>query len=896
MPALHRIAGGLRALFRRHHVDESLHEELHAYLAAAIEDRMRAGATREEATRAAHREMGSLAAIQEHTRDAGWESSLDAAWRDLRYAARTLRRAPLFAAVAIATLTVGIGANTAVFSVVNAIMLRPLPLEEPEDLVALAAAYGDTVDPAFSYSAFRQFAQDGRRFIDPVAASRADRVAITIDGLADAVSHKRVSGNYFTALGVRPELGRTLLPADELPPAGQPVAVISHAYWAGRMQRNPSIIGQRVRLNGTPLTIVGVLSPTFVSESAGEAPEIWTPLPVPASPPWIWTGHSTTWLRILARRQPGVTLDQARVGLQPVYGRIKEEMAREMSRPEFRQAVRGSQLQVAAAPGGSPRVRDAFGKPLQVLMAVVGLVLVIACANVATLVLARSAGRRREIAICLAIGAGRGRLVRRLVAEAMLLAAMGAIGGLLLAFSGTTALATIAAQTALSLSLDLAPDVRVLIFTVVVTICAVVLFGLLPALRASRIDPLPAIMNTDRPLRGTLRVPLGRTLVVSQIAVAIVLLVVAGLFVRSLMQLNDVETGFDPDGVLIVQLTPVANTTPGDAEQRRTAYRQMLERAESIPGVLAASVSFTGLFNEGTWGNAITVEGFTSPNAAPPRTFANAVSHRYFDVVGLTIRRGRVFHASDHETAPGVAIVNDTFARRFFGAADPIGKHVGLGTPAREMLEIVGVVENAKYVALREDDRPMLYVPFAQYDATLRTMEVRTAGSPGAVIPTLRRQLATVDPRLAVLSIVEFRDQIDASIAAERLVARLSAGFGLIALALAAIGLYGLVAYVTAERTGEIGIRMALGGGRRQVQWLVIRQVVLMVASGAAIGLPLALGGARLMDDLLYRVAPTDPLVVAAGLSTLIAAATIASYVPVRRAARVDPAVALRCE
>jgi predicted permease len=896
MALLHRLTGGLRALLRRRDAERDLDDEVRAYLDTAIERYVAAGMTRAEAERSARAAIGSLEAIKDHTRDAGWESVVETAGRDLRYAVRTLRRAPGFTAIAVITLALGIGANSAIFSVINALMLRPLPVDRPEELVALAATYGDSTEAAFSYAAYRQFADEGAAVIDPVAVSRTDRVALTMNGATDTVTHKRVSGNYFTVLGVPPAAGRTLLGTDDRLPRGEPVAVLSHAYWTARLGRDAGVVGRQLRLNGMAYTVVGVARQGFVSESAGEAPDVWTPLTAQATPAWVWTGHSTTWLRILARRKAGIPVEQAQARLELVYARIRTDMAADIGQPEFRQAVLDSRLAVSAARGGTPRLRDNFGRPLQILMGIVGLVLIIACANVASLVLARSAVRRREMAVCLAIGAARMRLVRQLLAETLLLAACGSAVGLLLAFWGTSALAALASRTALSISIDLRPDLRVLTFTVVIAGAAAVLFGLLPALRSSRLDPLAALKHAGGSGRSILRLPLGRTLVVTQVAVSVVLLVTAGLFTRSLMKLDAVDTGLDTDQVLVLLLTPLADEAPVAPATRRDLYRRLLARAESVPGVRAASVSFTGLFNEGTWGNLITVEGFAPPTGPRPRTFANAVSHRYFEVVGLDVVSGRGFTVRDDESAPRVTIVNRAFARQFFGSMDPVGKRVGLGAPAREMMEVVGVIEDAKYVELRERDRPMLYVPFTQLDQNLRSMEVRTAGPPAAVASRLRQELGGVDPRVAVLAAVELREQVDASIVTERLIARLSAGFGLVALALAAIGLYGLTAYVTAQRTGEIGIRMALGGNRRAVRWLIVRNVLLLVTAGALIGLPIALGAARLMESQLYQVGPADPAALTASVATLALAALLAGYIPARRAARVDPLVALRCE
>ena len=893
---LRRLLVGFITLFRKERVEQELDEELRAYLETAIEENMRAGMAHEQALRAARVQVGSLEAVKDHTRDAGWEAGFESVWRDARYAARTLRKSAAFSVVAISTLALGIGANTAIFSVVNAIMLRPLPVERPGELISLVTVYRNGVEPIFSYPAYRQFAVDGAHAADVIAASSVRRDAITIDGPPEPVDQKWVSGNYFTTLGVPAGLGRTLLPADEGLASGSPVAVLSDSFWARRFGRDRSVIGRSFRFRATRFTIVGVAPRGFFGETGGEAPDIWMPLTTqPGAPPHLWEGHSTTWLALLARLRPGVTLVEAQATLDPVYGRIRDEVARGTDSAEFRSSVLESRLAVSEASGGSSRLRGPLSTPLLLLMGIVGLVLVIACANVANLMLARAAARRRETAVCLAIGAGRLRLVRQWLVEALLLAALGGAGGLLLAYWGSSVLVTLISG-ALPISIDVGADARVLVFTMLVSCGTVLVFGLLPALRAAGIDPLAALKANGEPGRGSRRVPLRRTLVVMQIAVSLVLLVTAGLFVRSLLKLKDIDTGFDPDRVLLFRMTPPADERPVPPDERRHLYRQLLARAKAVPGVRAASASFSGLFARDTWGNKITVEGLVPRPGVTLRTFANSITPDYFDVMRIAVLSGRGFTDGDHETAPKVTVVNQTFARMFLGEGDPVGKRVGLGSPAKEMMHVIGVVEDAKYVSLREDKRPMLYVPFTQYEQTLREVEVRTDGDPAAVAATLHRELAAVDGRLAIVGMIELRDQVEGSLLAERLIAKLSTAFGLLALVLAAVGLYGVVAYVTTQRTGEIGIRMALGADRGSVRWLVLRDTLMLVVIGVVIGIPVALAGARLLAAQLYEVGPNDPLAVSTGVLTLSVAALVAGYVPARRAARVDPLIALRCE
>ncbi len=902
MRAVSRLLGGVRALFRRGAADRELDAELRGYLEAAIDEKVRAGLSREDASRAARAEMGSIAAVKDHTRDVGWEAALDSVSRDLRYAARTLRKSPAFSLVAILTLALGIGANSAIFSIVNGVMLRPLPVPRPGELISITTVFPNFNEPVFSYQAYRRLASDSAAIGGVVAASSVRRDALVLDGLPEPVDCKWVSGNYFSTLEVPPAAGRTVLPSDDRLPVGEPVAVLNHAYWTRRFANDPSVVGRTFRMRGRTFTIVGVAPRGFFGETGGEAPDLWLPMTAqPNSPAWLWEGHSTTWLGLVVRLRPGVTRAQARTLLETSYDRVREEVASGTESPEFRTSVLASRVAIAEAATGSARLRGELSAPLMVLMGLVGLVLIIACANVANLMLARAETRRRETAVCLAIGAGRMRVVRQALAESLLLATAGGVAGLLLARWASAALAAMASGP-LSLSIDTRPDVRVLAFTLVVSVLTAFLFGLAPALRAGRIDPLPALKSTGGPAQGAGRVRLRRMLVVTQIAVSLVLLVTAGLFARSLIKLQGMDVGFKPESVLLLEVTPPASERPLAVEERRALYRSLLERASAVPGVTAASASVSGLFSRGLWRNVIAVEGFEPPPGVTLRSFANAVSPDYFAVMGMRVLRGRPFADTDGASALPVAIVNQTFATQFLAGADPVGRRAGrcsnipCSASAGSMMEIVGLVEDAKYYTLREEPRPMLFLPLGQYEQNPRELEVRTAADPAAVAATLHRELSSVDSRLAIVSMRTLREQVDASIVPERLVARMSAVFGLLALALAAVGLYGVVAYVTAQRTGEIGIRMALGAGRSEVRRLVLRDTLTLVLIGVAIGLPAALAAARLLSNQLYEVGPTDPLSIVLALTTLSLTALIAGYFPARRAARVDPLAALRAE
>ncbi|HEY7510973.1 MAG TPA: ABC transporter permease, partial [Vicinamibacteria bacterium] len=585
MTWLRRLAGAWGALRRGRRVDRELDDELHAYVESMADDRTRAGISREAALRAVQVEIGSLEAVKDAVRDVGWETRLESAWRDVRFGARALRKAPVFSAVAAATLALGIGANAAIFGAINAIMIRPLPVARPDELVSLAAVYPIGVEPVFSYAAYRRIAAEGQRWVDALAGSTVRRDAATIDGLPEPVDLQWVSGNYFTTLGVPAALGRTLLADDDRRPPGEGVAVISERYWTRRFGRSPAVVGRTFRLRSRSFAIVGVTPRGFTGDSAGESVDLWLPLSAqPGTPAWVWAGHSTTWLRIVARLRPGVTLADARAGLEPVYARIREEVAAGTDSAEFRAGVLGSGLAVSEASRGASRLRENLSAPLLVLMAIAGLVLLVACANVANLMVARSAARRHETAVCLAIGAGRMRLVRQRVAEALLLAVLGGLAGLCLSAWGGAVLRRLVAG-ALPISLDVGPDGRVLVFTGLVTGATAVLCGLLPALRATRVDPVGVLKSAGGPARAAAALPLGRTLVVAQIVVSLVLVVTAGLFVRSLVKLQRIDPGFDPDRVLLFRITPPSDERPLTADATRNLHRELVRRAASLPGV-----------------------------------------------------------------------------------------------------------------------------------------------------------------------------------------------------------------------------------------------------------------------------------------------------------------------
>ena len=897
MTSLRVLLSRLLALVHIRSREADLDDEIETHLALLADEQIRRGVPPAAARLAARASFGGVVRTKETYRDERGLPFLETLLRDARYGLRGLRRNPGFATTAILTLALGIGANTAIFSVVDALMLRQLPVVRPHELVRLTTMGPRGTDNIFSYAAFQQFRAGGGRRIKVTAAGRTAPVRASVDGETELLNRKPASDNYFAVLGVPAMTGRTFTAGEDDFGAAPPVAVLSHRYFVRRFGQDERAIGRTITIGPTVFTIVGIAAPGFLGETIGETPDIWTPLTIqPDAPPYLWTGHSTTWLRVLARRESGMTLDETRAALEPIFAGIVRERAAVEKIASFREQALQSKLGIEDSGHGISPVRDNLSAPLYVLMALVSLVLLVACANVANLLLSRAAVRTHEMSLRAALGAARPRLIRQLLVEALLLATLGGALGLVLGHWGAVSLIALASQTPLPLRLDVGVDMRMLAFTAFISLLTAIVFGLVPAFRAVRPNMLPALKG-QRGLRvGMSGSRFGKLLVVAQIAVSLVLLVAAGLFVRSLINLQNIDLGFNPARVLVLNLDTSNSTPKVPLEERRNIYERLVERAESVPGVRAASLSFAGLFSGSTWGNRITVEGRVAPLDEPERTLANSVTPGYFDVMGIPLLRGRPFSPIDRENTPPVAIVNETFARQFFNDLAPIGRHVGLGVPAKTMRAIIGVVADAKYSNMREAAVPMLYVPFTQHDGPLGELQVRTAANPEAVSSQLRRELAGVDQRISITGIIEMQEQVDASILGETLIAKLSSLFGLLALMLSAVGLYGVVAYMSSQRTVEIGIRMALGADRHQVQWLVLREVLMLVSLGVLVGAPLAFLASRLVRTQLYGLTPNDPLTIALALGVLAAAAIVAGCLPARRASRINPIAALRAE
>ena len=820
-------------------------------------------------------------------------------WQDLRFAIRMLRKNPGFTGVAALTLALGIGANTAIFTLMDAVLLRNLPVKQPEQLIELMTGSGDRgakVYNAFSWQAFQHWRQRNQTLSGLIASSNSRFYCVVEGAPPERVAGQYVTGDFFSVLGVSSVIGRMIAPDDDRFGAPNAVAVISDGYWSRRFGRDPTAVGKRIVVEDVPLTIVGVAPAEFFGLQVGSRVDLWAPLATePLMRRTSWTSSSGyKWLQLVGRIKPGASLDQARADLDLLFrpAVIEPDLALQIT-PETRGMILNWKLRVEPAGNGLSQLRRQFSKPLTVLMVVVGLVLLIACANLANLLLARAASRQREIAVRLALGAGRARLIRQLLTESLLLALIGAAGGVMLAGVGAQYLLKLLASGRTSVLLDAQPDARALIFTGLLSVLTALLFGLAPALRASRTDLAPALKEGWRGLEfGGSRRRLSLGLIVAQVALSLVLLVGAGLFLRTLRNLHSIDLGFERENALLVALDPSHSGYTRD--QTRGLFLGLLERLQAIPGVRSASLSWNPPVAGGGSSRTVSVEGRAPGPEADREIYVNWVAPRYFETLGVPLIAGRDFDSHDTLETPKVVILNQTMARVFFGDSNPIGHRIKVEN--NDIREVIGVIGDSHYLEIREKIAPTLYLNTFQSPDTGNEFAIRTAGNPNAVIPAVRREIENQARGIAITNVRTLASQVDAWIAQERLVAMLSSCFGGLALFIAVVGLYGVLSYAVARRTQEIGIRMALGAQSRDVVAMILKEVVWLVCLGLALGIPLALFLSRFVADLLYGLTPTDPLTIIVGALVMLIVAMFAGYAPARRASRVDPMVALRCE
>ncbi|MBV9880620.1 MAG: ABC transporter permease [Gemmatirosa sp.] len=904
------IRPGIRRLFRLAvrrpaHAADEMDDEIRLHLALRTEQLVREGraphAARAEAEARfgipdeARRRLHHSARRREAHMDRG--ERLDALSQDIRYAWRGLRRNPVFALVAALTLALGIGANTAIFSLVDAVLLRSLPVHRPEQLVQITL--GDVRNDEFTNPLWEAL-RDRQDAFSGMFAFVGQRFDLAAGGVSRPVDGAWVSGGFFSVLGVRPAAGRLLARADDHRGCA-PVAVLDHGYWQRAYGGDAGVVGRMIALNGHPFEIVGVADPAFSGVEVGRATQVYAPLCTKAIVDGGTGGLDNTsmwFLRIIGRRRDGVSEAAARARLAAVAPAVFGATMPPDWPAERKRDYLQNQLDAYPAATGYSGLRFQYRDALLALMAVVGLVLLVACANVANLLLARAAARRREIAIRMGIGAGRGRLVRHLLTESLLLALAGGATGLLFARWATGLLVRLLSARGGAVWLDTSIDGRLLAFTLAVSTATALLFGLAPAWRSTRVDLLAAMKTNDAaggPGDGPVRFRSGKALVVGQIALSLVLVLGAGLLLGTFRTLATFDPGFTRDGVLLVSVDlRDAGYAP---EATPLAKQAIVDRLRATPGVAHASASAITPISGRGWNGEVSVDGYAPQGPHDAVVFINAVTDAYFATLGTPLRAGRDFDARDAAGAPPVAIVNEATARKFFHGANPIGRRIALHDspdPTRSM-EIVGVVRDAKYGSLREKTRELLYLPMAQNAdrSPSLDLELRGAGPATALVPTVTAAMAAMDPRLS-LRYTTLAAQVGASLARERLLATLSGFFGALALLLAMVGLYGTMAYTLAQRRREIGVRLALGAARGRVMRLVLGEVGRLVALGVVLGAAGAAAAARLMAPFLFGLSPADPATWALSAAVLSAVALAAGALPAWRAATLDPVSAIR--
>ena len=894
----------------RRAADEDFARELESHLEMLAQENVRRGMGPEEARRAARVRLGGMTQISERRREMHTLPLLETFVQDIRYGLRTLRKSPGFTIVAVLTLALGIGANTAIFTLVHAVLLKPLPVAHPEQLYNLGddqncCSLSGSQDSftLFSYPLYKEVRDHTPEFSE-MAAFRSHVPKLSVrrsssDAYAEPFRTQFVSGNYFSMFGVGAFAGRTLMQADDEP--GAPItAVMSYRTWQARFAADPSIVGRRMIIGHEPVTVVGVAASSFFGERLGGDPaELW--VPIHSEPKLMPIGSrlndpDTYWLYAIGRLRPGVSPAQAGSHLK---SEIQQWIAARPNRSGYKpEEVEKMVLALTPASGGIQSLQVDYAEPLRFLTVVSAFVLLIACANIANLLLARGTANRGEVAVRVALGASRGRLVRQVVTESVLLALAGGAAGVALAFLGTRVILLLAFRGADYVPIDASPSMPVLLFAFALSVATGVIFGMAPAWAGSQAQPAETLRGTGRSTTDRTRVP-QKGLLVLQAALSLVLLVGAGLATESLRNLEDQRFGFQTAGRLVVQ---VGSDFDGYAPERLPAlYQELRERLAAIPGVQSASLSMYSPMEFSNWGDPISIAGHPAPAGQVFGSSLNSVSAHYFETIGTRLVRGRYIDERDTPTSRHVAVISEAFARKYFPKEEAIGQHFGIGDASHAGdYEIVGIVEDAKYNDPRNAAYATAFLPLLQARENnsniFHDIQLLVAGFPQNLEPVIRRTLASVDSNLTVLRVIRFDEQVAENFNSDRLVARLTTLYGVLALILACVGLYGVAAYTVTRRTGEIGIRMALGAPSGSILAMMLRAALFPAVLGLLVGLPLALAGGRAVASELYGVKSYDSVVLGAAVLVLVASSIVATLIPARRAARVDPITALRYE
>jgi predicted permease len=898
---LRQVIEGFRALLRGRRPDLELDEELRGFIEAAAEAKSRAGVPRDRASRDARLELGGVEAVKEHVRDVGWETCVGTLVQDVRYGLRLMRRTPVVTTAAMLSLALGIGANTAIFTLIDAVALRRLPVERPDELRQISMFTPPSTEESSSFTnVLWEQVRDHQDVFSSAFAWGQARMDLAAGGEAHYAAALFASGLLFESLGVRPAAGRLLMASDDVAGCAG-AAVLAHGFWMDHYGGDPSVVGRSVTLDRHTFPIVGVAQDGFTGLNVGWKFDVAIPVCAAAAfdpAPTRMVQRSWWWLTVGGRLKPGVTTEAANAQLAAISSGVMDGSVPLNWKPDMQRRFRTRVLVTAPAATGLSGLRRAYSQPLRVLLSISVVVLLIACANIASLLLARASARRKELAVRLAIGASRARLVRQLLTETLLLSVGGAVFGFLIARWGTAALVRAISGPGDPVFLDLSPDARVLGFTVLMTLATGLLVGWWPAIRATRTDPGAGMKGDAAGMRaGEARSRPGFGIVAVQIALCLALVAVSGLFLRSFVNLVTVDLGFDRSRLLIVS---AAARTSGAQSDQRLMFEAIEARIAALPGVRAVSHSILSPLGPAQWDNDVSVEG-PHRNPADRDTMLNYVSPGYFRTLAIPLRAGRDFSAADASNSAPVAVVNEALVRRFFGDESAVGRRFHFDASRGEAapsIEIVGIVADARYSSLRSDFPPTAFFPIAQLPGGTANadFQVRTsAADPASMAPAIGREASAIDGTLS-LEFHAMDEHLDRAVRQERLLAVLSTFFGGLALLLASVGLYGNIAYAVARRQKETGIRLALGASPGVIVRMILREAIVLVGLGVLAGCALAAATTRFTQALLFNLTPTDPATFAGAAAALAIVGLAAAAVPARRAARVDPLASLRRE
>ena len=893
MKMVRRTIAGFAGLWRRDRLAAELDAELGAYFESSVEQHVRSGLSREHAIRAARRELGSAAAVKDRVRDVGWESLAESVWLDARYGSRSLVRTPAFTATVVLTLALAIGVTTAIFSLLDAIMLKPLPVRDPDRLVLVGGP---------QYPVFLAFRQRTDIFADLLATSGVTPLDVDPgDGRRERTLVSLVSGSYFSTLGVEAALGRTFTREEDRIPGAHPIAVTSYGYWQRQLAGDTNAPGRVVRVNGTPVTIVGVAPAGFFGEEVGMAPDLWMPLTmwgtvVPGRN--LLESAGTGWLRLIGRVPAGTATSGVHPELTSLFRQVLTDIFGANMSDDVRRDIGNATISFRPAARGQSGLREQVARPLVLLMGAGMLVLLIACANIANLLLARSASRRREIDTRLTLGMTRARLLRQLFTESLLLAGTGGAIGIAVAWLGREALLRLITADGSRPPVAVALDGRLLFVVAVTSIATAIGFGLAPAWQSLRSN-LSASVGMRRDAGGSQQ-RVRAVLIAAQVAVSLVLMMGAGLFLQTLSHLGGVDLGVAPGRLLVLETAPQRTGTVD--ERALVTTGELLERIRAVPGVSAAAVSQHGALSgtdNGT--NQMRPEGFVAGKEGFPRSRWDVVGPGYFGAVGASLRFGRDFEDRDTAGSPAVVIVNHTMSRQFFGTDNAVGRR--LTWDGSRFLQIVGVVADVNQRGPKSAPEPRFYLAYQQLPLVRPTWAlggtkfiIRTARDPASLASELRKTVLSYGPQMSVTGVTTGTELVERTMVGERMVTWLLVGFGLLAMGLACLGVYGLIAYLIVQRTAEIGLRIALGAQRRDVLWLLLRRSLFWIGAGIVLGAPLALAAARGAATLVFGVNPMDPATLAGAALVMVVMGIVAALIPSRRALNVDPLAALRAE